>query len=46
MTMTQFIALCAERTIDPELALESDAIRDAIRAKDWPAVIRILDNEF
>ena len=46
MTMNQFVALCVERTIEPELALESESVRDAIRARDIELLISILDNEF
>lgn len=46
MTISEFVALCSERLIDPALALESESIRDAIRANDRQALISILDNEF
>ena len=46
MTKPEFLALCLERSIDPALALESDAVIAALRAKDRDAVIAALDSEF
>jgi hypothetical protein len=46
MTMSEFVALCVERTIDPALALESLNVRDAIRAKNLELLIETLNNEF
>ena len=46
MTMRDFVALCAERTIDPAIALESTKVRDAIRLDDIYWLIAILDNDF
>lgn len=46
MTKAEFFALCAERLIDPSIALESEAIWEALRAKDRDAVIAALDSEF
>jgi hypothetical protein len=46
MTLSQFTALCAERTIDPSLALENETLIEALKAKDDEAVVNILDNEF
>ncbi len=46
MTKTEFFAACAERCIDPSIALESDAVIAALRAKDRDAVIAALDSEF
>ena len=46
MTANQFNALCAERTIDPSLALENDDLVEALKAKDDEAVVTILDNQF
>lgn len=46
MTITEFIALCVELTIDPAIALESTEVRDAIRANDRGALIRILNSQF
>lgn len=46
MTKTEFMTLCQERTIDPSLALENDAIIEALQAKDDDKVVELLDNEF
>jgi hypothetical protein len=46
MTANQFNALCAERTIDPSLALENPAIIEALKAKDDETVVDILDTAF
>ena len=46
MTLSQFTALCAERTIDPSLALENENVVEALKARDDEAVVTILDNEF
>ena len=46
MTQNQFLALCLERAIDPSIALESEAVREALRARDTAAVIAALDSEF
>ena len=46
MTQTEFITLCLERTIYPELALENEAIVEALKAKDDERVIELLNNAF
>jgi hypothetical protein len=46
MTKTEFMTLCQERTIDPSLALENDAIIEALQAKDDDKVVELLNNEF
>jgi hypothetical protein len=46
MTQDDFLALCAERTIDPAIALESEKVRQAIRLDDIYWLIAILDNDF
>ena len=46
MTKSEFTALCAERTIDPSIALENDNLVEALKARDDEAVVTILDNEF
>lgn len=46
MTQSEFTALCAERTIDPSIALENDNLVEALKARDDEAVVTILDNEF
>ena len=46
MTRNEFVAACAERTIDPALALENEAVRAALLARDRTAIIEALDTEF
>jgi hypothetical protein len=46
MTKNEFCALCAEKTIDPALALENDDVRQALRLNDVFWLIAILDNQF
>jgi len=46
MTQNELTALCAERTIDPSIALENDNLVEALKARDDEAVVTILDNEF
>ena len=46
MTMNEFTALCENRTIPPQLALENEDIREALAIRDDEAVIDVLDNEF
>ena len=46
MTKSEFVAICAERTIEPSLALENEKVREALRLDDVYWLIAILDNEF
>ena len=46
MTKNLFVSLCVNRGIDPAIALESEAVRDAIRAGNVLLLISILDSEF
>jgi hypothetical protein len=46
MSLSKFIALCHERTIDPSLALENPAIIEALKAKDDETVVDILDTAY
>jgi hypothetical protein len=46
MTQNEFLTACMERTIDPAIALENDAVRAALKAHDRQAVLTALDNEF
>jgi len=45
MTRFEFIYICEGRTIDPALALENEAVREAIK-KGPAAVADALDEEF
>jgi hypothetical protein len=46
MTKNEFVAICAEKSIDPALALENEKVRQALRLDDVYWLIAILDNDF
>ena len=46
MTQNEFAAICGEKLIDPDLALENDDVRQAIKLDDVYWLIAILDNQF
>jgi hypothetical protein len=46
MTQNQFFTLCNDHCIDPDIALENDNLRQALKDKDDKKVIEILTNEF
>ena len=46
MTRNDFVAICNEKTIDPNIALENDDVKQAIRLDDVYWLIAILDNQF
>jgi hypothetical protein len=46
MSKTEFVTLCVERTIDPQLALENDSIVEALQSRNDELVVELLDNEF
>ena len=46
MTALEFLALCGEHNIEPAIALENDAIIEALKAKNDEQVIEILTKEF
>ncbi len=46
MTQNQFLALCSEHLIDPGVALENDALVQALETRDDEAVIHIIQNQF
>ena len=46
MTQSQFATLCAQRTIDPSIALENDDVIQAIKSGDIELLTSILDNQF
>jgi hypothetical protein len=46
MTKLEFLALCGEHNIEPAIALENDAIIEALKAKNDEQVIQILTEEF
>lgn len=46
MKKIEFIALCGEYLIDPDLALENELIREALVERDDKAVEYLLKTEF
>ena len=42
----EFLSVCGEYLIEPELVLELDDARDAIRNSDWTELARIIESEF
>lgn len=46
MTQLEFNATCHKRFIAPAVALESEAIRTALKERNDREVIRLLDEEF
>ena len=46
MTSYKFARECAERTLDPALAVENEKIREALRKRDDKKALRLLDTEF
>lgn len=46
MKYTEFCAICEEKTIAPEIALENEYIRVALKARNDELVIQLLDSEF
>ena len=46
MTQTEFYTACLERTIDPAIALEDEAVIEALQRRDITAVLAALDNNF
>ena len=46
MTYSIFCGLCSEKLIDPNIALENEYIRVALKAKNDELVKQLLDSEF
>lgn len=46
MTKTEFMILCGEYLIEPNMALENENICEALRQRDAEQVRHILENEF
>lgn len=46
MSELDFIAICNEKLIDPEIALENDDVKQAIKLDDVYWLVAILDNQF
>lgn len=44
--LMEFQALCADFGIDPAIALESEKVRQAIKARSWAAIREALETEF
>lgn len=46
MTQNQFLTLCNEHCIDPDIALDNDDLCQALKDRDDDKVIEIIINEF
>jgi len=46
MSKFEFMALCGEHLIDPDMALENDNLNLALLARDDAEVVRVLTEEF
>lgn len=46
MTKIDFLALCGEALISPDIALENEGLREALANRDDAEVRRILTEEF
>lgn len=46
MTRPEFIQACVDHAVDPTIALESDAVQEALRQRDDEEVHRLLAEEF
>jgi hypothetical protein len=46
MTKIEFLTACGEYCIEPSIALENDAIIEALQSKDDAKVLELLATEF
>lgn len=46
MTKNEFIEACVEHAVIPSVALENDAVQDALKRRDDEEVHRLLAEEF
>jgi hypothetical protein len=46
MSRNEFLVLCSEYSIDPDMALENDNVVEALRNRDDLRVETILESEF
>jgi hypothetical protein len=46
MSKNEFLVLCSNYDIDPDIALENDNVVEALRNRDDSAVATILESEF
>lgn len=46
MTANTFLAICGEYLIDPDIALENEAVKEALLARNDKLVRKILEEEF
>ena len=46
MTRLEFLALCNEKTINYFIALENEAVRQALQSRNDEEVNQVLDEEF
>ena len=46
MTQTDFLTLCLEHNLNPDIALENDELVQALRERNDAEVNRIIEQEF
>jgi hypothetical protein len=46
MTQTDFLTLCLEHNLTPDIALENDEVVQALRERNDAEVCRIIEQEF
>lgn len=46
MTQADFLTLCLEHNLTPDIALENDELVQALRERDDAEVCRIIEQEF
>ena len=46
MTELEFMALCGEHLIDPAIALENEALKEALLRRDDKLALRIFQEDF
>jgi len=46
MTQTDFLTLCLQHNLTPDIALENDELVQALRERDDVEVCRIIEQEF
>jgi hypothetical protein len=45
MTQNEFLMACLEFAIDPDIALESESVVNAVKSGDLTALYSVLENE-
>jgi hypothetical protein len=46
MTQNEFVFACVSRTLDPQLVIENDDVKEALRERDDDKVRQLLDSEY